>query len=151
LKRVSVTLRPFALARTRDIERRDLSFAHKFSDELRGALHGTFRGIDQFVRPMLLDAKMNCLLSAAAQLVEVDNHRGVGIFDILHCAFDKTSVLQFFDRITIWNSAELIEATRRTPTAALNSVLERGIERRAINARLSAGNNFHTYHCSGAV
>jgi len=148
LKRVSVTLRPFALARARDIKRRDLSFAHKFSDELRRLLHGNFRGIDQLVRAMLLDAKTNCLLSAAPQFVEVNNHRGVGIFDILHCALDKTSVLQLFDRITIGNCAELIEATRWTPTAALNSMFECSVERRAINSRLSAGNNFHTYHCS---
>src|SRR5207237_6751615 len=103
------------------------------------------------MRPFLLDAKTDCLLSAAAQFVEINNHRGVGIFDILHCAFDKTSLLQLFDRITIGNCAELIKATRRTPTAALNSVFERGIEGRAINSRLSARNNFHTYHCSGAV
>src|SRR5207237_5903477 len=103
------------------------------------------------MRPFLLDAKTNCLLSAAAQLVEINNHRGVGIFDILHCALDKTSLLQFFDRIAIGNCAELIQSFRRTPTAALNSMFECSVERRAINSRLSAGNNFHTYHCSGAV
>ena len=143
-KRVIVTLRPFALARAGDIERRDPFFAHKFSDELRGPLHGNFRGIDQLVRPVLLDAKMDCLLSAAPQFVEVNNHRGVGIFNILHCAFDKTSALQLFDRITLGNSAEFIEPSRRTPTAAFNSVLEGSIERSAIDSRLPAGNNFQS-------
>ena len=51
-------------------------------------------------------------------------------------------MLQFFDRITIGNSAKLIEPSRRTPTAALNSVFESSIERRAIDSRLSARNNF---------
>jgi hypothetical protein len=96
------------------------------------------------MRPFLLDAEADCLLRAAAQFVEVDNHRGVGIFDILHCALDKTSVLQFFDRISVGNSAELIQSSRRTPTAALNSVFEGSIERRAIHSRLSARNNFQT-------
>ena len=141
-KRVIVTMRPFALARARDIERRNLFLAHKFGDELRSALRGKFRGIDQLVRPVLLDAKTNCLLSAAAQFIEVNNQCGVGIFDILHCALDKTSVLQFFDRISVGNSAELIEASHRTPTAALNSVFEGSIERRTIDSRLPAGNNF---------
>ena len=147
-KRVIVTMRPFALARARDIERRNLFLAHKFGDELRSALRGKFRGIDQLVRPVLLDAKTNCLLSAAAQLVEINNRRGVGIFHILHCAFDKTSVLQFFDRISVGNSAELIQSSRRTPTAAFDPVFQCDIEGRAIYPCLSAGNNFHATFCS---
>ena len=63
LKRVIVTLRPFALARARDIERRDLFFAHKFSDDLRSILCGNFRGIDQLDEGVLCSMQKRTVCS----------------------------------------------------------------------------------------
>jgi hypothetical protein len=52
-------------------------------------------------------------------------------------------VLQLYYWITIRNSAEFIESPRRTPTAAINSMLHRGIEGGPIDAGLSARNDLH--------
>jgi hypothetical protein len=41
------------------------------------------------------------------------------------------------------NPPELIESPGRAPTAAFDSVVECDIKRRAINTRLSTGQNFH--------
>jgi hypothetical protein len=56
-------------------------------------------------------------------------------------AFLVPAVLQFFQRITIRNFAGFIETPGRTPTATLDSMFERNVERRAIHSSLSAGNN----------
>ena len=91
--------------------------------------------------PLLLDTKPKCLFSASAQLARVNDDRPVRLLHILKSALHKSAVLQFHYGIAIRNSADFIEASRRTPTTAVDSVLQRSIERCAINARLSAGNN----------
>ena len=65
-------------------------------------------------------------------------------FDVLQCALRETSVLHFLERITLRNSPKFIESTRRAPTAAIDPVLQRGIERGAIHAGLAAGDYFQS-------
>src|SRR5262249_23662585 len=59
--------------------------------------------------------------------------------------------LQFIDWISIRNSAELIEASSRTPTPAGDSVRERDIECRPIHACLSTGNDLHDFSVVAGV
>ena len=58
-------------------------------------------------------------------------------------------MFQFLDRITIRNPAKFIETAPGAPATAIDSMLQRCIKRRAINACLSAGNYFHLQHRSG--
>ena len=73
------------------------------------------------------------------------------MFHILQRAFAETAALQFLNWIAIRNFAEFIESSSRTPSAALNPVSERDIERGAIHACLPARNDLDCLHCSGSL
>jgi len=144
-----ITLSPFALAWAGDIEDIDLVFAHKIENQFHRVFGGNFASVDQFIGSLLLDATLHSVISSAAQFLKVKNHRPVRIFHILQGAFGKTPLRQFFHRIAIRNPTKFIETSGRTPAAAIDSMLQRGIKRRAINSCLSAGNYFHLLYCSG--
>jgi len=89
---------------------------------------------------LLVDATLNREFRSAAKLGMVDDNGSVRIFDVLQSAFGKAAV--FLKRIMLRNSAQLIKSARRTPTAAIDSMFQSYVERRAIHARLPAGNDF---------
>src|SRR2546421_12989196 len=93
------------------------------------------------MRSIQSDAALHRVGGPAAKLAKVDSNRPVGISLVRHCALGETAVIQFFDRISIRDPAKLIEAPGRTPAAAVDSMYQRNIERRAIHAGLSSGNN----------
>src|SRR5438552_14123193 len=95
------------------------------------------------MRPLVLNAKPNCLLGAAPQLAEINNNRPIRIFDVLQRALGEPTAAQLSHGISIWNSAEFVETPGRTPTAAVSSVCERDIERGPINTCLATRNYFH--------
>src|SRR5207249_4718548 len=98
---------------------------------------------------LLLDAEPNRLFRATAQFARVNNDGSIGVFHVLQGAPGESTMFQFPDRIPIGNPADFITASSRTPTAAIDSMLQRRIKRRAINAGLAARNYFHVQHCSG--
>src|SRR6476620_1360904 len=95
------------------------------------------------MRPLLLNASSYRLLGAAAQLTGINDNRPIRIFDVLQRALGEPTAVQLSDGISIWNSAELVETPRRTPTPAIDSVCKRDIERCAINACLATRDYFH--------
>ena len=141
-KGISVSICPLALTRPGDIENVDLMLANKLRDQSCSAFRGNFCGIDQLMRSFLFDTEANGLLGAAAQLIEVNYRRAVRVLHILKGALGEAPFFQLSHGITIRKSPKLIESPRWTPTAAFDSVFQCGIERRAINPCLSAGNNF---------
>jgi hypothetical protein len=141
---VIVSLRPFALARSGNIQDIDLVSANKISDQLRSFCGGNPRGIDQQMWTLLRNTELNRLLRAALELPGINDHCPVRILNVLQSALPEPAGRQFAQRITIWNSAEFVQTPRRTPATAFDPVAQRDVERRAINAGLSAGNDFHT-------
>ena len=141
-KGISVSIYPLALARPGNVEDVDLVLANKLCNQTCSAFRGNFCSIDQLMRSFLFDTEANGLLRSAAQLIEVNYHRAIRVLHILQGALGEAPFLQLIHGITIRNSPKLIESPRRTPTAAFDSVFQCGIERRAINPCLSAGNNF---------
>gem|GEM_PF-1784148 len=166
-KGISASICPFALTRPGDVENVDLVIVDKIDngadgsratytgtparvaksgDEAINQLCGTFGGnfccINQLVRALEFVAALNRIFGSAVQLIEVNYHRAIRVLHILQGALGEAPFLQLIHGITIWNSPKLIASPRRTPTAAFDSVFQCGIERRAINPCLSAGNNF---------
>ena len=121
------------------------------------------------MRTLLLDTETNGLLGPAAQLAEVNDDGPARIFHILQRALGKNILLRFprsggfqtagaiwrspfldvrfhfLERIALRNSTEFIKTSGGAPTAAGDSMLERGIKRRAINARLSTRNDLQAH------
>jgi hypothetical protein len=123
-KGILVTARPFALPRAGDIQDLDLVFAHEISNQLRAVFSRNFRCVDKFVRTLKLLATLNREFRSATQLCKVNDDRAIGILHVLECALGKTPVLQFFERITTRNSAELIHASGRTPAATFDPMFQ---------------------------
>ena len=90
---------------------------------------------------LLLDATLDGELGSAAQLGMIDDNGSIRIFYVVQSALGKAAV--FLKRIAFRNSAEFIETAGRTPAAAIDSMSQRRIKRRAIHTGLPAGNNFH--------
>src|SRR5215467_11832588 len=88
-------------------------------------------------------AEANCLLSAAAQVAGVNDNVSIRILHVLQGPLGKSAGFQLLKWVLIRNPAKFIEPSRRTPPTALDSVHECNIERRAINACLSARDDFH--------
>jgi hypothetical protein len=92
---------------------------------------------------LLLNAEAHRLLSATAQLAEINDNGSIGILNVLRSPLSESAAFHLLKWILSGNSAEFITPSRRAPAAAINSVLHCHIERRAIDARLSSGNYFH--------
>src|SRR5207248_9630436 len=88
-------------------------------------------------------AEADCLLCAATQLAGINNDSSIRIFHVLQSALGKTAIDQFPHGISIRNPPEFIKASSWTPAATIDAVFQRHVERSAIDASLSAGNNFH--------
>lgn len=63
---------------------------------------------------------------------------------ILQSPLGETPMLHLFQWIALWNLAEFVETTGRTPTATVDSMFQRCIKRGTVDACLSAGNYFQT-------
>ena len=87
------------------------------------------------------------MLSAATKLAGVNNDSSIRIFHVLQRAFCETTGCQFLKRILSRNQAKFVKPSGGTPPAAFDSVLERDIERCAINACLPAGNYLQRFRC----
>src|SRR5262249_44012140 len=98
-----------------------------------------------------LNTEAKGLLSAAAKFLRVNDNSSIRIFHVLQRAFGETAALQFLDWVVIRDLAEFIQPSSRTPSAALKPVPEPDVECGAINACLSARDNFECLHCSGGL
>ena len=103
------------------------------------------------MRLLQLNTEANGLFGPAAKLSWVNNDSSIRIPHVLQRAFGETTRLQFPNGISIGNLAEFVQPSGRTPSAALNPVFERHIERGAINACLPARDDLHCLHCCGAL
>jgi len=83
------------------------------------------------------------LLGSAAEFARVNDNGSIGIFNVLQRSLNETAAFQLLNWIAIWNPAEFIETPSWTPTASVDSVLQRNIKRCTIHARLSARDDFH--------
>ena len=119
---VIVSFRPFTLTRTGHVKDIDRVLADKIGDQLRGLFSGNVGRIDQFVRPLLLNAEVDRLLGPAAQFARINDNGSIGIFDVLQSSLSETAAFQLLDWITIWNPAEFIETSSWTPTPGLDSM-----------------------------
>jgi hypothetical protein len=131
------------LAGTGHIKDVDFVLADKIGNQARRIAGRNFGRVDQQIRPLLFNAETHGLFGAADQIAEVKDSGSRGISHVLQRPLAESTVFQFPERITIWDSAELIEASSRTPAATIDSVLECNIEGGAIDASLSAGDYFH--------
>jgi len=125
-------------------------FAYKIDNQVCRLLRGDVRRINQLVRTLKLLATLDRVFSAAPQFVEVNDNSPFRIFDILQSALGETPLLQFFYRITIRNPAKFIQTSGRAPSAAIDSMFQRGIKRRTIDPSLSARDDFHLEERDGA-
>ena len=96
--------------------------ADEIRDQPRGVFDRNLRCVDQLVRPLLLNAKPNRLLSAAAKLAEINDNGSIGILYILESPLDESTAFQLPKRILIRNSAGFIAASSRTPPATVDSI-----------------------------
>src|SRR6266567_4769170 len=71
-KSISISICPFALARTSDVKNVDLVFADKIDHQLCGAFGGSFCGINQHVLALEFVTAFDRIFRSAAQLVEVN-------------------------------------------------------------------------------
>src|SRR6266481_1525609 len=143
-RHVIVPFGPLALARAGNVKDGDVVVADKVGDDVRAVFGRELCSVDELMRPLLFKAEADCLLSAATKLAGVNNDSSIRIFHVLQRAFRETTGFQFLKRILIRNQAKFVKPSGGTPSAAFDSVLERDIERRAINACLPAGNYFQS-------
>ena len=118
-------------------------FIDEMADRVRRILGWCFHRVDDLPRPFELLAALDGELRSIAWLTETNDDCAIGIFDVLQCAIGETPLLHFSKRVAVRNFPKLIEPPGRTPSAAMDSVLERDVESGAVNASLSTGNDFH--------
>jgi hypothetical protein len=141
--RAIVPFRPFALTRSSHVKDINLVPTDKLADQSRRIFIANSGRIDEQMRALLPHAKLDRLLRAASQLARINDDGPIGVFDVLQGSLGETAAFQLPHWIAIWNPPEFIKTSSWTPTAGLDSVLQRNIKRRAINACLSARNDFH--------
>jgi hypothetical protein len=131
------------LTRACHVKNVDLVLADKIGNQLCGVFSGNLGGVNQFVWPSLLNAEVDRLLGSSTQVAGVNDNGSIGILYVLQSSLGQSTVFQLLKWVTVRNSAEFIDASSRTPTAGFDSVLQRDIKRCAIDACLSARNDFH--------
>src|SRR6266496_66001 len=91
-----------------------------------------------------LTTEADCLLRPTTQLAGINDNGSIRVLYVLQSALgEAAAAFQLVDGISIRNPSEFIQASNRTPTARIDPVFQRNVERSAIDASLSAGNYFH--------
>src|SRR5882672_8495335 len=138
---VSMGLGPFAGAGAGDVQYRDVVARDKPRELPRGFFGAEPFRVEQLARFVVLDAIVHGQARAAFQRAEVEDRRAVAVEHVLQGALLVAAAGQLGEGVARGNGTVFGDAARGRPAAAGKSRIERSVERAAVDAGLSAGDD----------